>query len=168
MAIKDSKYLNNYSVNPLFLIFRNVNGYFEEINKSKYLSLVPTNESKWIIKIYGELWNKIRKLIRLKTKTSDDYDKKYMKISFNSDDKLPLNKTIETPTIIIVLRAIFLANNKYYPQVFLEECLYKLKTLYYDRIDVSEGTSINKTSASEEFNIVLSFNQISVIGAMIC
>ena len=111
MAIKDSKYLNNYSVNPLFLIFRNVNGYFEEINKSKYLSLVPTNESKWIIKIYGELWNKIRKLIRLKTKTSDDYDKKYMKISFNSDDKLALNKTIETPTITIVLRAIFLANN---------------------------------------------------------
>ena len=28
------------------------------------------------------------------TKNSDDYDEKYMKINFNSDDELPLNKTI--------------------------------------------------------------------------
>ena len=50
---------------------------------------------------------------------------KSMKIKFNSDDELPLNKTIEIPSIIIVLRAIFLENDKYYPQVFLDECLYK-------------------------------------------
>ena len=43
VTIKDSKYIKIYSVNPLHLIFRNVNGYFEEINKSKYLTLVPTN-----------------------------------------------------------------------------------------------------------------------------
>ena len=32
-----------YSVNPSYLIFRTVNGYFEEINGNKYLALVPTN-----------------------------------------------------------------------------------------------------------------------------
>ena len=32
-----------------------VNEYFEEINKNKYLMLVPTNESKEIIKKYEEL-----------------------------------------------------------------------------------------------------------------
>ena len=48
-----------------------------------------------------------------------------MKIKFNSDDELPLNKTIEIPTITIVARAIFL-ENKYYPQVFLDECLCKI------------------------------------------
>ena len=36
-----------------------MNGYFEEINKKKYLVLVPTNESKGIGKRYEELWNKI-------------------------------------------------------------------------------------------------------------
>ena len=36
------EYLETYSVNPLYLIFRDVNGYFEEINKTKYLMLVPT------------------------------------------------------------------------------------------------------------------------------
>ena len=49
-----------------------------------------------------------------------------MKIKFNSDDKLPLNKTIEIPSMIIVVRAVFHENNKYYPQVFSDECLYKL------------------------------------------
>ena len=60
------------------------------------------------------------------SKSSSDYDEKYMKIKFNSDSKLSLNKTIEVPRIIIGVRAIFLENNKYYPHVFLDECLYKL------------------------------------------
>ena len=38
------EYVKSYSVNPLYLVFRN--GYFEEIDKSKYLTLVPTNKSK--------------------------------------------------------------------------------------------------------------------------
>ena len=60
MTIKDSKYLKIYSVNPLYFIFRNMNGYFEVINKSKYLTLVPTNESKVKTEKYEELWSKVR------------------------------------------------------------------------------------------------------------
>ena len=45
VTTKDSKYVKIYSVNPLYLTFNKVNGYFEEINKNKYLMLVPTNES---------------------------------------------------------------------------------------------------------------------------
>ena len=49
-----------------------------------------------------------------------------MKIKFNSDEELLLNKTIKTSSMKIVVRAVFYENNKYYPQVFLNECLYKL------------------------------------------
>ena len=49
--------------------------------------LVPTNESKEKITKYGKLWIRIRDLIRLITKTSDDYNEKYMKIKFNLDDE---------------------------------------------------------------------------------
>ena len=49
-----------------------------------------------------------------------------MKIKLNSDDELPLNKTVEIPTMAIVVRAIFLENNQYYSQVFLDECLYEI------------------------------------------
>ena len=31
-----------------------------------------------------------------------------MKIKFDSKDELPLNKTIEIPTIIVVVRAVFM------------------------------------------------------------
>ena len=46
VTIKDSKYIKINSVNPLYHIFSKINGYFKEINKSKYLALVPTNDSK--------------------------------------------------------------------------------------------------------------------------
>ena len=46
VMIKDSKYVKIYSVSPLYLIFHKVNGYFKEFNENKYLTLVPTNESK--------------------------------------------------------------------------------------------------------------------------
>ena len=75
------------------------------------------------------MWIKIKDLIRSLTKNSDNYDEKYMKIKFNSDDELPLNKTIEIPTMKIVLKAIFYENNKFYPQVLLYECLYKSKII---------------------------------------
>ena len=103
-----------------------MNGYFEEINISKYLTLVPTNESKEKIKKYEELWIKIGDLVRSIIKNSGDYDEEYMKIKFSSDDELPLKKAIEIPSMIMVVRAIFLENNRYYPQVFLDERYHKL------------------------------------------
>ena len=49
-----------------------------------------------------------------------------MKIKLNSDNDLPLNKTLELKNMAIVVRAVFHEDNKYYPQVFLDEHLYKL------------------------------------------
>ena len=69
-----------------------MNGYLEEINKYKYLTLVPTIERKDKIKKYEKLWSKIRDFIGSITKNSDDYDEKYMNINFNSNDKLPLKQ----------------------------------------------------------------------------
>ena len=82
-----------------------MNGYFEEINGNKYLMLVPTDESKQKINKLEKLWCKIRDLIRLIIKNSDDYDEKYIKIKFNSDDEFYLNKRVEIPTMTIVVRA---------------------------------------------------------------
>ena len=68
VTITDSKYVNIYSVNPLYLISSKMNGYFEEINENKYLTLVSNNESKVKNKKYDKLWIKIRDLIRSITK----------------------------------------------------------------------------------------------------
>ena len=75
---------------------------------------VPINESKEKIKKYEKLWSKIRDLLRSIVKNSDDYDEKYMKVKFNSNDDLPINKMIEIHKVAIVVRAVFHENNKYY------------------------------------------------------
>ena len=49
-----------------------------------------------------------------------------MKIEFNSDDKLPLNKQLKFLSVTIVIRSVFEDNGKYYPQAFLGDCLYEL------------------------------------------
>ena len=60
------------------------------------------------------------------TKNLDNYDEKYMEIKSDSDDNVPLNIMIEIPIVTLVVRAIFHENNKYYPQVSSDECLYKI------------------------------------------
>ena len=54
------------------------------------------------LKRYRELLNKIRDLIRSKTHDLDNYDENYMKIKFNSNDDLPLRKTLQLRDIVII------------------------------------------------------------------
>ena len=49
-----------------------------------------------------------------------------MKIKFNSDNNLPLNKTLKFHNMAIVIRSVFEEDGKFYPQVYLNECLYEL------------------------------------------
>ena len=49
-----------------------------------------------------------------------------MKIKFNTDDNIPLNKIIYISTITIIIRSVTKKDDKYYPQVFLDECLYQI------------------------------------------
>ena len=73
-----------------------------------------------------EMWSKIIDFTRSITKDSDDLDEKYMKIKFDWDDDLPVNKMIEIHDVTIVVRAVFHEDKKSYPQAFLDECLYKI------------------------------------------
>ena len=49
-----------------------------------------------------------------------------MKSNFYSDDDLPLNKRTKIYITAIVVRVIFLENNKHYLQNLLDESLHKL------------------------------------------
>ena len=55
-----------------------------------------------------------------------EYEKDLMKIKFNSDNNLPLGKILNLHNMTIVVRSAFQEDNKYYPQVFLDKCLYEL------------------------------------------
>ena len=49
-----------------------------------------------------------------------------MKIKFNSDDDLQLNKPLKFRLMTITMRSVFEEDGKLYPQVFLDIALYKL------------------------------------------
>ena len=49
-----------------------------------------------------------------------------MKIKFNTDDNIPLNKIIYFPTITIITISVTKKDDKYYPQLFLDYCLYEV------------------------------------------
>ena len=49
-----------------------------------------------------------------------------MKIKFNSDDDLPLNKQLKFMSLTIIVRTDFVRTDQYYPQIFLDECLYEV------------------------------------------
>ena len=49
-----------------------------------------------------------------------------MKIKFNTDDNIPLNKIIYFPTITIIIRSITKKDDKYHRQLFLDDCLYEV------------------------------------------
>ena len=52
--------------------------------------------------------------------------KDFMKIKFDSDDDLPLDKPLKLRMLAIIVRSVFEEDGKFYPQVYLDGCLYEL------------------------------------------
>ena len=117
--------MNINSVNPLYLGITRANGYIEEKGANKYLVFDSTDKNKELLKNYNDVFNGIRDKIK-KINNECDYEKDYMKIKFNSDDDLPLNKSLKFRLMTITIRHVFEEDGKLYPQVFLDDTLYEL------------------------------------------
>ena len=65
-------------------------------------------------------------LKKINNNKSGEYEKDYLKIKFDSDDKLPLNKQLKFLSVTIVIRPVFEDDGNYYPQTFLDDCLYEI------------------------------------------
>ena len=119
---------NIHSVNSLYLFIDHANGYIEEKGVNKYLVFDSTDKNKELLKKYNDVFNGIRNKIKKISGDECDYEKDYMKIKFNSDDDLPLNKPLKFHLMTITIRSVFKEDGKLYPQVFLDDTLYKLST----------------------------------------
>ena len=124
---KISDCMNINSVNPLYLGITCVNGYIEEKDINKYLVFDSTDENKELLKNYNNTFNGIRNKIKEINDNECDYEKDYLKIKFNSDDDLPLNKSLKFCMITITVRHVFEEDGKFYPQVYLDDTLYELQ-----------------------------------------
>ena len=112
------------SVNPLYLKIKNVNGYIEEKDSNKYLVFDSTDENKELLKKYSDAFDGIMSKIREIDDDWLEYSKDYMKIRFNSDDDLPLNKSLKFYNTTVTIRCVFSEDNAIYLQVFLDHALY--------------------------------------------
>ena len=98
-----SDYENINNVYSVYLIIDKAEGYIEcnsigETNRNKYLTFASTEKNKEVLKKYRELWNGIKYLIECNSIKADEYEKDFMKIKFNSDVNLPLNKKLKLQT----------------------------------------------------------------------
>ena len=102
-------------------------GHFEEKRGNKYLILddVDQNKKFWRnMKKFGRVLKK--KLKPLMVAKKIEYDKDLKKIKFQSNEDLPLNKTIKLRLLTIIIRSVFSEGTKFYPQLFLDDGLYEL------------------------------------------
>ena len=99
----------------------------EQIEKDKYLYIPFTESNNEVLKKYAKVWSGIKDQIKkISNGQLGEYGKDYMKIKFNSDDDLPLNKILKFRILTIIIRTIFEKDGKYYPQIFLDDCLYEI------------------------------------------
>ena len=102
-------------------------GYIEEKNGNKYLIFDFVDENKEILKKYADIWDGIKNKIKaINGDKENDYGKDYMKIKFNSDDDLPLNKLLKLHLMTIIITCVFSEDGKLYTQLFLDDTLYQL------------------------------------------
>ena len=127
---KKDKYTIN-SVNPLYLLVHEIDGFIEEKKGSKYLNITLTDSNSKVLKKIAEIWSGIKDQIeQINVRKSGEYEKDYMKIKFNSNDDLPLNKQLKFVSLTIIVRTVFEEDGKHYPQIFLDECMnYKNATV---------------------------------------
>ena len=119
ITMKDPEYVKINSVNPLYLIINEADGYIKEKNGNKYLTLAFTIKNKEVLTKYTELWDGIKNEIEtINGSKPGEYKKDFTKIKFNSDDSLLLNKTLKLHNMIIIVWSVFEEDGKYYPHVF--------------------------------------------------
>ena len=111
----------------MYLFIGETDGQSEEKNGNKYLIIVSTDKIKEVLTKYAEPWDEIEYMIRtINGGEAGEFVKEHMKIKFSSNDNLPLNKVLNLHNLTIVVRSVFQENSKFYPQVFLDKCLYEL------------------------------------------
>ena len=113
-------------VKPLYLMINRIKGHFEEKDRDKYL--IISSENGDMMQKLQEVFNGIKEIFK---KTNDysqpiKYDNNYMKIKFSTVDNISLNKIIYFLTRTIIIRSVTQEDGKYYPQLFLHECLYEV------------------------------------------
>ena len=137
-----SKYFIGYReyeiVKPLCIILPQMNSYIKYFgNGGKNMSFLIKNDEVW--QKYEDIWDVIKNKLNIKFHSQPIYENKYLKAKvreFNGNIKTNFlgnnvseENTYYTCIACITLDSVLKMNKKNYPQVYLEECKYKVKKI---------------------------------------
>ena len=119
-VINDIEYFKNLDgVNSFYLIFNDVDVYFEKYGENKYLAFALTDKNRKALQNYTEPWDEIKNEIEtLRGIEPMKCEKDLLKIRFESNNNFPLDRILNIPLCVIIGKSIFQENDKYSPQVF--------------------------------------------------
>ena len=123
-------------VKQLCIILPQMSGYIKYFeNGGKNMSFVIKDDD--VLDKYNEIWNKIKKTLNTKFHSMPVYDEKYIKAKvreFNSviktnflGDEIPKENVHYACIVCIAIDSVVRMEKRSYPQVYLEECKYKIK-----------------------------------------
>ena len=107
------------SVKPLYLSIESLLGSIEKIDGSNDRHLVSDKINIKVTNVFNTLREYIENKVILDK--IDGFDK----IRFSSDIDLPLGILIQFKILTIIVRCIIKKDGKYYPEIYLDECMYE-------------------------------------------
>ena len=130
-------YLNDIDdVSPLCIILPQMDGYIKYFeNGGKNMSFKFEDDEGYIK--YNQIWNKTKELLDVKFYGEPIYEDKYIKTKVKtfssvintlfSGDEIPKERVQYTYISCITIDSVLRVNKENYPQVYLEQCKYKMK-----------------------------------------
>ena len=159
-------------VKPLCIILTQMIGYIKYFeNGGKNMSFLIKDDE--VREKYKEIWNVIKNKIGIKFHSEPIYEQKYLKTKvrqFDSNIKtnflgngMPKENIHYTYIACVTIDSVMKMNKKNYPQVYLEECKYKIKKIQMSRfinakLELDSASDSDLDSDSEELMAKLDSN----------
>ena len=136
-----------------------MNGYIKYFeNDGKNMSFLIKNDEVW--EKYEDIWDVVKNKLGIKFHSQPIYEKKYLKAKIREFDGdietnflgngLSKQNMYYTCITCITIDSVIKMNKKNYPQVYLEECKYKIKKIQTPRfINVELDSDSNSVAEAE-------------------
>ena len=159
-------YNDNDIIRPLCIRLPQMTGHARKFDENATLAFIVKN--KQLLKNYTKIWETVEKLMKINFESNPVYgdDVKYIKTKIKTyagsiitnfhNKKMPKEKAPCKCLSIIMIDSVIKANEKYYPQTFLEECKYiqeKIKSENYINEDLEDSESDSDSNNETESDI---------------
>ena len=157
-------YKESEIVKPLRIILPQMTGYIKYFeNGRKNMSLVIKDDD--VLDKCNEIWDKIKETLSIKFHSMPVYDEKYIKAKvreFNGviktnflSDEVPKENEHYTCIACITIDSIMRMEEKNYPQVYLEECKYRMKRTKITKFIKAELKSGSESELESDIELEL-------------